>query len=175
MTVTFECPSCHSPQRADLAAGQSACTCAACSHEISLRPGAVVGSGVKECTNCGTQDLYIQKDFPHRLGLSIVGVGIVLSSIAWWYYWYPAALGILLVTALLDLLLYHAIGDVLVCYRCLAQYRGAERSPEHKPFDLGIGERYRQERLRLEVLRRSEGQQSSGHKGSAVAGEGRAP
>jgi len=175
MTVTIECPSCNSPQRADLAAGQTACACVACSHQIPLRPGAVEGATVNECAICGTQDLYVQKDFPHRLGLSIVVVGIVLSSIAWWYYWYPAALGILLVTALLDFCLYYAIGDVLICYRCLAQYRGVDRNPEHKPFDLAIGERYRQERLRLELLRRSEGQQAGGNKSSAVAGEGREP
>ena len=175
MTVTYECPNCHTPQRTDLAAGRNAVLCAACSYQVQLRLGAVDGSVVKECAVCGTQDLYIQKDFPHRLGLTIVGVGVVLSSIAWLYYLYPAALGILLVTALLDLCLYYAIGDVLICYRCLAQYRGVERSPNHKPFDLGIGERYRQERLRLELVRRSEGQRESGHRSSAVAGDGRAP
>lgn len=175
MTITFECPSCHSPQRADLAAGRNDCKCTVCSHETRLRAGAGQGGTVKECAICGTQDLYVQKDFPHRLGLSIVGVGIVLSSIAWWYYWYPTALGILLLTALLDLCLYYVIGDVLVCYRCLAQYRGVERNPENKPFDLAIGERHRQERLRLELLRRSEGQQASGHTSTAVAAEGRGP
>lgn len=163
MTVTFECPNCHRPQRTDLSAERNASTCAACSHEVPLRPGAVDGSAVKECAVCGTLDLYIQKDFPHRLGLSIVGVGVVLSSIAWAKYWYPAALGILLVTAFFDLCLYYMIGDVLVCYRCLAQYRGVDRNPNHKPFDLGIGERYRQERLRLELLRRRAGQQAGGH------------
>ena len=175
MTVTYECPNCHGPQRTNLAAGRSAILCADCAHEVPLRRDAVENSVVHECAVCGTQDLYIQKDFPHRLGLAIVGVGVVLSSIAWFHYLYPTALGILLVTALLDLCLYYAIGDVLVCYRCLAQYRGVERDPNHKPFDLGIGERYRQERLRLELLRRSEGQQVSGHNGSAVAGEGQAP
>jgi hypothetical protein len=135
----------------------------------------LAGTAVNECAICGTRDLYVQKDFPHRLGLSIVGVGIVLSSVAWWNYWYPAALGILLVTAMLDLCLYYAIGDALICYRCLAQYRGVQRNPDHRPFDLAIGERYRQERMRLELLRRSEGSKATGPQSSAVAGEAREP
>jgi hypothetical protein len=135
----------------------------------------MAGAVVTECAICGTRDLYVQKDFPHRLGLFIVGVGIVLSSVAWWNYWYPTAIGILLITALLDLCLYYAIGDALICYRCLAQYRGVERSLEHQPFDLAIGERYRQERIRLELLRRAESAKASEPKSSAVAGESREP
>ena len=106
---------------------------------------------------CSTADMYVQKDFPHRLGLSIVALGILLSSLAWWQHWSLAALGILLATAALDCCLYYCVGDVTVCYRCLAQYRELERSPAQKPFDLGVGERYRQERLRLESLRRESG------------------
>jgi hypothetical protein len=49
-------------------------------------------------------------------------------------------------------LLYLVVGDVLVCYRCGAQHRGVAPSPAHQPFDLGIAERYRQERIRREQL-----------------------
>jgi len=110
---------------------------------------------VHECAVCGTQDLYVQKDFPHRLGLAIVFSGIVFSSIAWANFWYPLAIGILMLTALLDVCLYYIVGNALVCYRCLAQYRGMRHTAPHQPFDLAIGERYRQERIRLDLLRRS--------------------
>lgn len=168
MNLTFECPSCRARQRAELAGEHATVSCASCSDELQLRPGAVEGPLLKECLVCGTQDMYVQKDFPHRLGISIVIVGVVLSSIAWWQYWYPTALGILLATALLDLCLYYSIGDVLVCYRCLAQYRGSERNPDHKPFDLGVGERYRQERLRLEMLRQSGGKHATESQGQGT-------
>jgi hypothetical protein len=45
------------------------------------------------------------------------------------------------------------VGDALVCYRCNAHYRGLAASPEHRPFELVIGERYRQERIRREQLK----------------------
>ena len=65
------------------------------------------------------------------------------------------ALLILIGFALLDLMIYRLVGDVTVCYRCRAQYRGAARSPDHHPFDLGIGERFRQEQIRLAALARA--------------------
>lgn len=152
--MTYECGQCHVPQRMAFTGGQHAIQCAGCKVETSLRAGAIEGTTVCACALCGTPDLYVQKDFPHRLGLAIVLVGIAASSIAWAYYWYPIALGVLMVTALFDLCLYYVMGSVVVCYRCLAQYRGTDRNTQHHAFDLAIGERYRQERIRLEALRR---------------------
>jgi hypothetical protein len=45
------------------------------------------------------------------------------------------------------------VGDVVVCYRCDAHHRGFAPNPNQHPFELRIGERYRQERLRRERLR----------------------
>jgi hypothetical protein len=38
----------------------------------------------------------------------------------------------------------------VVCYRCDAHYKGFKATDEHKPFELTVGERYRQERIRRE-------------------------
>src|SRR5262245_13010217 len=154
MHITYECSRCHAPQRVELSDGQQAIVCSGCQAETPLRTGAIDGKCVRSCPLCGTADLYLQKDFPHRLGLTIVFAGIIGSSIAWANYLYPVAIGILMVTAVLDLLLYYLVGNVLVCYRCLAQYRDVDRSENHHQFDLAIGERYRQERIRLDLLRR---------------------
>ena len=51
-----------------------------------------------------------------------------------------------------DGFLYLWVGDVVVCYRCNAHYRDLTPSAQHKPFELGIAERYRQERLRQEQI-----------------------
>ena len=58
-------------------------------------------------------------------------------------------------SALLDLLVYYRVPDVTICYRCLSQVRGEGANPEgrFKPFDLAVGERYRQERIRVQELR----------------------
>jgi hypothetical protein len=129
-----------------------------------VNPGAVPAGQLAACVVCATADLYIQKDFPHILGLSIVFVGIVLSSVYWAYYMPVAALGVLLATAALDLVLYYAVKDVTICYRCLSQYRGEGSNPDRsfQPFDLAVGERYRQERMRAQELRQRQQSSSTG-------------
>ena len=66
---------------------------------------------------------------------------------------------VLLASALVDMVLYYRVPDVTICYRCLSQIRGAGSNPEDRfqPFDLAVGERYRQERLRIEELRKRGG------------------
>ena len=66
----------------------------------------------------------------------------------------PAYL-VLFASAIFDMILYYRVPDVTICYRCLGQYRGAGSNPNGRFawFDLAIGERYRQERLRAEELR----------------------
>jgi hypothetical protein len=105
------------------------------------------------CLVCGCADLWRQKDFPQRLGLLMVGAGIVLSTAAY-ALWQPAlALGILMAFALVDFFLFLFMKDVLVCYRCGARHGGFVPTSQ-ATFDLEVNERYRQERLRLEAARR---------------------
>jgi hypothetical protein len=83
----------------------------------------------------------------------MVGAGIVLSTIAY-ALWYPiVSLGILMAFALVDFLLFLFMKDVLVCYRCGARHGGFKPASQ-ATFDLEVGERYRQERLRLAATRR---------------------
>ena len=119
-----------------------------------IEAGKLVG-----CLWCATKDLYIQKDFPHGLGLAIVVAGFALSTIFWYFYMPILTIAVLLGTAALDLALFYLVGDVTICYRCLCQYRGSGANPNglHSAFDLAIGERYRQERLRIEELRSQSG------------------
>ncbi len=117
--------------RSNLVGSDEAICCSACSQTIERKRGSIQDSRLVWCVVCGTEDMYIQKDFPHRLGLTVVGLGIVLSSVAWWRYKYPLALGILVATPALDFLLYYVVGDATICYRCLAQYRAntSNRNP----------------------------------------------
>src|SRR5882672_10780003 len=105
--LTYACAGCRMPQRTPVTAGQQTVHCVGCNRHTPLRTEAIEGSIVRACVLCGTTDLYVQKDFSHRLGLTIVIVGIVLSSVAWADYWYLVAIGILMATALLDLCLYY--------------------------------------------------------------------
>lgn len=129
-------------------------TCEPCGQVRDLSHSAIQDGELAACGWCSTSDLYIQKDFPHALGLGIVITGFVISSVFWYFYMPLSAFATLLATAALDLILYYRVPDVTVCYRCLSQHRGPGSNPagRYAPFDLSIGERYRQERLRIAEL-----------------------
>ncbi len=104
------------------------------------------------CVVCGNHELYKKKDFPHSFGMAILVGAFVASTITYFLYekWWTWA--ILIGSAAFDGILYLLVKDVIVCYRCDAHYRGVAAAVEHKPFELTIHERYRQEKIRREQL-----------------------
>lgn len=101
------------------------------------------------CLVCPSTDLFVRKDFPQKLGVLIVAVGIIGSSIAWHYESLAWTFGMLFATALADLALFAVVGNALMCYRCGAQYRGVADMESHGQFDLETHEKYRQMSARL--------------------------
>lgn len=155
MELTFACPNCGAVNRAPSVESAPEAACRACGRARGLRPEAFEGGRLRSCAWCATEDLYIQKDFPQALGLLIVLAGFGISTVFWYAERPIPAYLVLLSSALLDMVLYYRVPDVTICYRCLGQYRGAGANPDGRfaPFDLAVGERYRQERLRAEQLR----------------------
>ena len=151
VNVRFACPVCEHPARYDLA-GPGEWQCPKCDHVNPLHFGQS-GDDLHACVLCGNTELYKKKDFPHWLGLTILTVACLGSIIPYWLYHQWLTWTILIGSAVLDGLLYLWVGDVVVCYRCDAHYRDLMPNREHKPFELGIAERYRQERLRREQVR----------------------
>ncbi len=151
MNVRFACPVCEHRARHDLA-GPCEWQCSNCDHVIPLHLGAS-GPDLHACVLCGNTELYKKKDFPHWLGLTILTLACLGSIIPYWLYHQWLTWTILLGSAALDGLLYLWVGDVVVCYRCDAHYRQLNPKGEHKRFELGIAERYRQERLRREQVK----------------------
>ncbi len=149
MKVVFTCSECGRPGRLELR-GPAQWQCPACDHRLSV---AAIDPSLRACAICGNPELYKKKDFPHWLGLTILTAACAASVFT--YAWYEPWLtwSILIGSALFDGLLYLWVGDAIVCYRCHAHYGGFEANDAHKPFELTIGERYRQERLRREQLR----------------------
>jgi hypothetical protein len=117
---------------------------------VHIPAGAVSDERVERCVVCPSTELYARKDFPQRLGVALVVIGFVLSSVAWANYQVFWTFAILFVTALVDLVLYLAMGESLTCYRCHAQYRGSREIERHGGFDLETHERYRQMAARLQ-------------------------
>ena len=159
MELTYECPECHATGRVRAVESVEVLKCGGCGHDRPLRRDGLEPDGsLASCLWCATDDLYIQKDFPHGLGLGIVVVGFLVSTIFWAMYMPKSALAVLLATAGLDMAMYYLVPDVTICYRCLSQFRGPRTNPAERfaPFDLAIGERYRQERIRIEEMRSSQ-------------------
>jgi hypothetical protein len=58
--------------------------------------------------------------------------------------------GVLFATALIDVVLYFTVGNLLQCYRCQAHYRGIPGLEDREPFNLETHEKHRQQKIRLE-------------------------
>lgn len=162
MQVLFHCPLCEQVRRSSVSPDASALTCDGCHWSRPFQANDLGQTGPRKCLVCGCDDLWRQKDFPQRLGVAMVALGAVLSTIAFALYMPLTALGVLLAFALVDLLLFTFMKDVLVCYRCHARYRDAALEDDHPRFNLETAERYRQEAARLEGARRDESHSAAG-------------
>ena len=149
MNVTYNCPACHRTTRAQLASDTASIACSHCQQRVNVASGAISGKQIHRCLVCPSTELFARKDFPQRLGVALVIIGFVGSSIAWFNYQVLLTFTILFVTALVDLVLYIVMGESLTCYRCHAQYRGFEEIERHGGFDLETHERYRQRAARV--------------------------
>jgi len=149
MNVTFACPHCEQTSTVEFAADQASIECSGCHAVLEAPPGAWAEHELRRCLVCGSGDLFVQKDFPHRLGLAIVVLGFATSCVTWYLYWMYLTFAVLFATALADLALFFIVGDSLVCYRCRAAYRHLASFAEHGPFSLETHERYRQQAARL--------------------------
>ena len=148
MHTTFSCPKCDEVVSSEFSEATTSLTCGHCSQELRVPAAAVVGGGVKRCLACPSTDLFLRKDFPQRLGVAIVLVGIIISTVTWAMERPLLTYAVLFATAFIDLILYVTMPDALMCYRCGALYRGSDLT-EHDAFDLETHERYRQQAARL--------------------------
>jgi hypothetical protein len=157
MHVLFRCPSCENPRRAQVTPQTGAITCDGCHWTRAIHASEPEENFARQCLVCGCRDLWRQKDFPQRVGVAVVALAALVSTIAFARYMPLTALGVLLAAALGDMLLFWLMPDVLVCYRCHARYRDTALPEDHPRFNLETAERYRQETARLEETRRSAG------------------
>jgi hypothetical protein len=149
MNVTFSCPHCHQASRAPIVEGATEVCCSLCRQLIKVPHGAFSQGQIHRCLVCPSTDLFLRKDFPQKLGVGLVIIGFVASSIAWANYMVTTTFAILFVTALVDLVLYVTMGESLTCYRCQAQYSGFRDGAIHGGFDLETHERFRQMAARV--------------------------
>lgn len=149
MRVEFHCPKCLKADAGEVDAGTTILACRHCGWNRPLAENDLQGEAPVRCLACGCDDLWRQKDFPPQIGVAIVGLGIVLSTLATAWMRPVLAIVILMVFALADLILFLLMPDALVCYRCHARFRRVTPVENHAKFNLELNERYRQEALKM--------------------------
>jgi hypothetical protein len=126
MQVTARCPGCDAslPFRAPEAPARI--RCGRCGRELPLAVSDAVrrDDAVDRCPVCEGGDFYVRKDFDPRTGLAFVIAGAAVSAVFYFFDRDTIAYGILAAAVLVDLLVYRRLGDVTVCYRCHAEFRG---------------------------------------------------
>lgn len=155
MNVEYVCPQCERLSRAEISPDATEFCCALCDRQMPIPPGALGAEKLRRCLVCPSTDLFVRKDFPQRLGVTVVAIGILASCVAWAYHQLIPTFVILFLTALIDVVLYLVVPNALMCYRCGAQYRGAPGLETHSPFNLETHERHRQQKARLAEHRRT--------------------
>ena len=152
MELRFSCPRCDQPVQVKVSQAAEPIECAGCHLQMRQPTDAWDEGRLTRCLVCPGTDLFVRKDFPQRLGLTIVILGFALSCVTWFFYWTTLTFAVLFVTALADFVLYLIVGDSLVCYRCGATYRQLPSPSRYGPFDLETHERYRQQAARMAAV-----------------------
>ena len=98
---------------------------------------------LQRCPACGCRELFVRKDFPQRVGLTIVVLGaaaaVVMFAIGY-VIWGFAVMGSV---ALADLLISPFVKRCLVCYRCRSEFRDLKIPRNYPVWELATGEKYR--------------------------------
>src|SRR5262249_23833636 len=149
MNITFRCPRCQELARLEFHAPPSEIICPRCQAKCPAAGGIDAEGRVHHCLICPSTELFVRKDFSQSLGVAIVVGAAIVSSIFWYYRMPLWTYGVLFAAALIDVILYVTVGNLLQCYRCQAQYRGVPGLEEREPFDLETHEKHRQQKIRL--------------------------
>src|SRR4029453_13444811 len=80
VNIRLDCPSCDTSDRVQLP-GAAEWHCPSCEHIVKLHEA---GAGLSHCAACGNAGLYRKKDFPHGLGMTILVLACVASTITYW-------------------------------------------------------------------------------------------
>ncbi|MCS7166550.1 MAG: hypothetical protein RMI91_13355 [Gemmatales bacterium] len=150
MQMEITCPHCGTLFSTEQV-NDSQWPCPACRQPVRGQASAQSGT-LPRCRVCGNDEMYVQKDFPHRLGLTILVLAFALSCVFYYWHWIVWTWAVLIGSVVADAVLYWLVGNMTVCYRCQTRYRGFPPNPAHGPFDLATAEKYRQERLRRQAI-----------------------
>ncbi len=133
-SVTLLCPNCE----AMLVARDESPVCDACSAHVSLRSNTPFKDPtISDCAVCGSEALYVAKDFNKNVGVLMVLLGCI------GFYWGAlAGVSTLVAMTILDRIVYRLRPMVTVCYACKSVYRQLDLNPVHKGYELTFDETF---------------------------------
>lgn len=139
MKIQLTCPKCDTLIKQENIENAQSLTCPECDKNFQLKhfPNADAAE-LRQCPICEAAHLYIQKDFPKKIGISIVTLAGIIT-ILWDHRYYIA----LILTAIIDFLIYQKCPNLTKCYLCKTEFRGYTPIEKREGFDLNIHERYR--------------------------------
>ena len=142
LAITGVCPACRRTVEWMVAGSGAPVLCPACGAETLLTLGDPYfeRGALDRCALCAERHLYRQKDFNQTTGCVVLAVGAVIGLVLAGLYGALWLWAVLLVTAMLDALLYRLVPDVIICYRCKAHYRGLGDPASVPPFDLQLAD-----------------------------------
>jgi hypothetical protein len=98
---------------------------------------------LRKCPVCSCRELFVRKDFPQVTGFVVVVLAAVIAVVLFAQEQWAMSMAVLAVVVLIDVVIYFFTGQCLVCYRCRSEFRDVPIGPEHKAWELSIGEKYR--------------------------------
>ncbi len=99
------------------------------------------GTGIERCSHCGHAAFFAQKDFDQRLGCLVLSVGACAALAAAFRFGGVWLVPVLLLFVVADRLYAHRVPQVVICYRCDAEYREVPDVARYRPYDPHIAER----------------------------------
>ena len=100
------------------------------------------GEHVDRCPVCDSDEFFIRKDFPQKLGMGIVIVSALIALAMAFFVHDIYFFAVLFSIALVDVLIYRFVAKITVCYRCRCEFRECPIDPNLGGFDLATAEKY---------------------------------
>ena len=135
MRLRFACRSCEATVATGDVALPVEAACPRCGTKASYAAPADAGGLIDRCPGCGGPHLFLQKEFPRRIGLAIAAVGGVAFLVLMGFDRVVLGFATLLGVALLDTIIYRLAPVMTVCYHCQTEYRRHPMNPKHGAFD----------------------------------------
>ncbi len=141
MVIKGDCPKCKTAFRIDINKTSNNFSCIHCNKEFDK----ITIENIKNtklvsiCPICLSNDFWIDKNFPKKVGIFFVIITAILVP-----FTYGLSFVILFI---LDLTLWFLLGWRINCYRCEAVFVGFQKNSRYKKFDLKLADYYKKSSL----------------------------